>query len=205
MRAHCRFEIIKHPARKLPLLFGEQASQIAEFAISAPLLVVFIVGIFDFSGAFNLKQKLGSAAQAGALVAASQPTRDLTRPASVTSPPSVVAVETSVFNYLANDKVLPNAGVGTCKPSRATVSHPTSLVWQYTIKNCDGIAADHLVIKIDRGDVFTSGTDNVAASHVTITFPHNWLFNRVITLVASSSTFLPTTQITADAVSQNMS
>jgi Flp pilus assembly protein TadG len=195
-------ENMRQSPGKLCGLRCEQASQIAEFAISAPLLVVFVVGIFDFSGAFNLKQKLGSAAQEGALVAASQATRDLDRG----NPPSVVAVETSVFNYLANDKVLANPNTGNCKPGSATVAHvDDSLVWQYTIRGCDSVAADHLVITIDRGDVFASGADNVAASHVTITYPHHWLFNRVITLVVSSSVFSATTQITADSVSQNMS
>ena len=34
------------------------ASQIVEFALSLPILVFFVVGIFDFSGALSLKQKL---------------------------------------------------------------------------------------------------------------------------------------------------
>ena len=41
----------------------EQGAALLEFAISLPLLVVFIVGIFDFSGAFNQKQKIEQAAQ----------------------------------------------------------------------------------------------------------------------------------------------
>jgi len=49
-----------------------------EFAISLPLLVVFIVGMFDFSAAFNQKQKIEQAAQEGAhLLPGAQPMSDI--------------------------------------------------------------------------------------------------------------------------------
>jgi len=51
----------------------EQGAALLEFAISLPLLVVFIVGIFDFSGAFNQKQKIEQAAQEGAIIAGAHP------------------------------------------------------------------------------------------------------------------------------------
>jgi len=40
----------------------DRGSQMVEFAVTLPLLMVFVVGIFDFSGAFTLKQKLTNAA-----------------------------------------------------------------------------------------------------------------------------------------------
>ncbi|MFZ0759119.1 MAG: TadE family protein, partial [Candidatus Sulfotelmatobacter sp.] len=55
----------------------DRAAQIVEFALSLPLLVVFVVGIFDFSGALTLKQKLTNAAREGARVAAADPANDL--------------------------------------------------------------------------------------------------------------------------------
>src|ERR1700681_573970 len=51
----------------------DQGSGLLEFAITLPLLVVFVVGIFDFSGAFNQKQKIEQAAQEGAIIAGAQP------------------------------------------------------------------------------------------------------------------------------------
>ena len=40
-------------------LFADTSgSQMLEFAVTLPLLVVFVVGIFDFGEAFNTKQKL---------------------------------------------------------------------------------------------------------------------------------------------------
>ena len=51
----------------------DSGTQIAEFALSLPLLVLFVVGIFDFSGAITLKQKLTNAAREGARAAAADP------------------------------------------------------------------------------------------------------------------------------------
>jgi hypothetical protein len=50
--------------RSLPhFLFADiAASQMVEFAVCLPFLVVVVVGIFDFGEAFNLKQKLNGAA-----------------------------------------------------------------------------------------------------------------------------------------------
>ena len=183
-------------------LISREGSQIAEFAISAPILVVLAVGIFDFSGAFTLKEKVMSAAQQGSELAANQTTRDL----SNASPDSVLAARDSVFNYLANEKVLAKANQGTCVPTSSVVSHTApALVWTYTISGCGNFGADALVITIDRGLVFTSGTENVATSHVSISYPYHWEFDKVIGLVAAGASYLPTTQITADAIAQNQS
>jgi Flp pilus assembly protein TadG len=186
-------------------LFGSgEGSQIAEFAISAPVLIVLAVGIFDFSGAFTLKEKIMSAAQQGSDLAANQATVDLGN----TNPDSVSAARDAIFNYLANEKILPNANVGACVPASAALSHPaSSLSWSYTISGCGYVVSDALVITIDRGYVFTSGAGNVAvaSSHVTISYPYHWEFDRVVGLVAPAASYAPTTQISADAIAQNQS
>src|SRR5229473_8654510 len=74
----------------------DAASQIVEFAVALPLLAVFVVGIFDFSGAFTLKQKLTNAARDGARVAAAAPANDLGNPV----PTSVDLAFRVVDNYL---------------------------------------------------------------------------------------------------------
>lgn len=43
------------------LLAESKGSAIVEFAVSLPLLVVLVVGIFDFGSAFTVKQKLAYA------------------------------------------------------------------------------------------------------------------------------------------------
>ena len=178
---------------------GDKGSQIAEFAISAPLLVVLTVGIFDFSGAFTLKEKVMSAAQQGSALAANQTTLDLSNP----NPDSVAAVRDAVFNYLANEKVLARANQGSCVPGSAPAQ--TGLKWTYTINGCGNITTDNLIITIDRGYVFTSGTENIASSHVSVSYPYHWEFDRVIGLVAPGANYAPTTQITAEAIAQNQS
>src|SRR5262250_2364126 len=92
---------------------NEQGSSLVEFAISLPLLVVFLVGIYDFSGAFNQKQKIEQAAHIGAIIAASAPMGDIE--AANSNPDSLQPVVTVVFNSLANSGVLPSANLGTCK------------------------------------------------------------------------------------------
>ncbi len=50
---------------KAALLADASGSQLLEFAVALPLLVVLVVGIFDFGEAFNVKQKLSNMAREG--------------------------------------------------------------------------------------------------------------------------------------------
>src|SRR5260370_33788905 len=112
------------------LLRDVQGAALLEFAISLPLLAVFVVGIYDFSGAFNQKQKIEQAAQEGAIVAGAQPTSDIA--SDTANPQSLQPVVKAIFNSLAGSGVLPN---GTCTPP-GTASGPTGLAWTYTISGC---------------------------------------------------------------------
>src|SRR3981189_498790 len=110
------------------LLREAQGSALLEFAITLPLLMVFVVGIFDFSGAFNQKQKIEQAGQEGAIIAGAQPMSDI---ASCNRDPAPLRpVVTAVFNSLVGSGVLTK---GTCIPP-GTVAPPTSpnLKWKYT-------------------------------------------------------------------------
>src|SRR5580704_15539947 len=79
----------------------DRGSQIVEFALSLPLLVLFVVGIFDFSGAISLKQKLTNAAREAARVAAADPASDLGSPSGA-QPASVLDAFYVVDNYLTS-------------------------------------------------------------------------------------------------------
>src|ERR1017187_2261463 len=104
------------------LLKSEQGSALLEFAIVLPLLVVFVVGIYDFSGAFNQKQKIAQAAQEGAIVAGAQPVSDIE--AANANPDSLQPVVVAIFNSLAASGVLPNANTGgTCTMPPPVPSH----------------------------------------------------------------------------------
>jgi Flp pilus assembly protein TadG len=73
-----------------------------EFAVSLPLLVVFVVGIFDFGEVFNLKQKLNNVARESARFGSSPPTNDL----SVTGDPaSILAIRNLVSSSLQQSRV----------------------------------------------------------------------------------------------------
>ena len=133
--------------RTVSLLKDAQGAALLEFAISLPLLVVFIVGIYDFSGAFNQKQKIEQAAQEGAIIAGAQPTSDI---ASSSAPDSLLPVVSAVYNSLVGSGVLPT---GTCTPP-GTASGPTGLAWTYTLSGCP----DSLIITINRGAVVNSDT-----------------------------------------------
>src|SRR5947209_14393877 len=79
----------------------DDAAQLVEFAVSLPLLVLFVVGIFDFSGAFTLKQKLTNVAREASRIAAADPANDLGSTFTAgTAPISVVDAFKAVKNYL---------------------------------------------------------------------------------------------------------
>jgi Flp pilus assembly protein TadG len=100
---------------RMPLLADSQGSQILEFAVSLPLLMVFVVGIFDFGGAFNLKQKLNNAAREGAHYASGLPANDLN---SVGTPPSVTWVRDLVDKYLQETRI-DDCGLSTQAPTKS--------------------------------------------------------------------------------------
>src|SRR5260370_40278994 len=112
-----RFRILHRGA--IILLREVQGAALLEFAITLPLLMVFVVGIFDFSGAFNQKQKIEQAAQEGAIIAGAQPMSD-TGP----NPVSLQAVATTVYNSLVGNGVLPK---GTCVAPGTAANTPPSL------------------------------------------------------------------------------
>lgn len=162
-----------------------EGSALLEFAITLPLLVVFVVGIYDFSGAFNQKQKLEHAAQLGAINAAVQPTTDLD-PAN-SNPNSLQPVVAVIFNALRADNVLPQ---GTCAtPPGNWVS---GLKWQFSI-TC---GADPLVITIDRGWVSTGGgPPATVGTAVNVSYPYHWKFNSVIQFLVPGASYAATTDL----------
>jgi TadE-like protein len=177
---------------------NDSGSQIAEFAVSLPLLVVFAVGIFDFGAAFTLRQKLASAAQEHAIVASNESTRDLDN----ASPQSIIDIRDSIFDYLAGQRVLPRANTGSCKAASAAAGHGGgSLIWTYTISGCP----DTLVITIDRGNIVVepSTTEKVVSTQVTVTYPHRWQFSKVIRFLAPGAVYAGTTTLTGEATSPN--
>ncbi len=179
-----------------PRLKNARGSALLEFAITLPLLVVFVVGIYDFSGAFNQKQKIEQAAQEGAIIAGAQPMSDI----AATNPDSLQPVVTAIFNSLAGSAVLPNANQGSCKPPFTGSGPAPGLTWTYSISGCP----DSLVITINRAWVSASGPPVAVGTTVTVAYPYHWRFNSVIQLLfPGPSSYAATTQVTESATVHN--
>jgi Flp pilus assembly protein TadG len=191
-----RFRILHRGA--VSLLREVQGAALLEFAIVLPLLMVFVVGIFDFSGAFNQKQKIEQAAQEGAIIAGAQPMSDIA--SGNGNPDSLQPVVTAVFNSLVGSGVLTK---GTCVPPGTAVHAGSNLRWKYTISPCP----DDLVVVIDRGWVSTSGTSTsttaAVGTTVKVTYPYHWRFNSVIQLLFPGAKYSPITDLTESATVHN--
>jgi Flp pilus assembly protein TadG len=172
------------------LLREVQGAALLEFAIVLPLLMVFVVGIFDFSGAFNQKQKIEQAAQEGAIIAGAQPMSDIGP-----NPVSLQAVATAVYNSLVGSGVLPK---GTCVAPGTPANTPPSLTWTYTISGCPD-----LVIVINRGWASTSLPPVAVGTTVQVTYPYHWRFNSVIQLLFPGAGYAAITNVTESATVHN--
>jgi Flp pilus assembly protein TadG len=185
--------------RAMARLTSTEGSAILEFAITIPLLVVFVVGIYDFSGAFNQKQKIEQAAQEGAIAAGGGQTTDIY--SGNGSPDSLIPVVTAVFNSLTGSNVIPS---GTCTPPGG-VAPAGGVAWTYTISGCSGAyPSDNLIITINRGWVIagatgTSATPSIVGTKVTVTYPYHWRFNSVIQLLIPGATYQAITNVTESA------
>jgi len=186
------------------LLRDDAGSALLEFAIALPILVVFIVGIYDFGGAFNEKQKIEQAAQEGAIVAAAQPTSDID--STNTNPTSLQPVVNTVFNSLTGSGVIAS---GACTPS-GTVPTVSGLQWTYTISGCDAAYShDNLIITINRGWACSSGAACSSAppvsigSTVSVQYTYHWRFNSVIQLIIPGANYATTTNLLEAATVHN--
>jgi len=186
----------------IDLLRNDGGSAVLEFSIVLPLLVVFVVGIYDFSGAFNQKQKIEQAAQEGAIVAGAQPTSDIYVGSSSNpnNPDSLQPVVYVVFNSLARSGVLTLANQGSCILPPA-VPTENGLKWTYTFSGCSGFTSDNLTIAIDRGWVATGlpGSPAAVGATVTVTYPYHWQFNRVIQLLIPGANYASVTNLSEAA------
>jgi len=184
-------------------LRSTEASQLLEFAVALPLLVVFVVGIFDFGDAFNLKQKLNNAAREGARFGSSLPTNDLSQPGACGAPSSVCAIRDLVDSYLLAGR-MNDCGLST----QSATGSATTMTWTYSTSGngCPGT----LTLTIERQYSFpetvtgATGTINVVSTHVSISYPYKWHFNKVIQFVAPGASYAGVTQISTDAVAPNM-
>ncbi len=190
----------------------DRASQIVEFALSLPLLVLFVVGIFDFSGAISLKQKLTNAAREAARVAAADPANDL----SGTSLPMPVSVNDAVQvvdNYLVSEKI------NDCQLTGAAPTPGGGLTWSFNANpQTNGCPAPGITLTINRGFYFpqtatgqvstgcasvqpAAGQTAAVGTCVIIQYPYKWQFTSVSGLLGGR--FLGPSVLTTTAVAFN--
>ena len=171
-------------------------SNLLEFAVALPLLVVFVIGMFDFGTAFNLKQKLNNSVRGAARFGSSLPTDDLTQ----NPPPSVIAMRDDVDRYLLS------AQINDCALGSAVATPSGTLAWTFTANSgCPGT----LTLTVERGYSFpvtlanVTNPVNVISTHVSISYPFAWHFNRVIQLLVKGANYAGVTQISTDATVPN--
>ncbi|HTU40836.1 MAG TPA: TadE family protein [Candidatus Aquilonibacter sp.] len=187
------------PSKKrcgLRLWREETATQVVEFALSLPLLVVFVVGIFDFSNAITLKQKLINAAREGARVAAADPASDLSSSGGM--PVSVNDAWQVVDNYLLGAKV------NDCGLSNPTWAQ-TNLTWTATASG-SGCPGAGITLTISRGCTTpqTQGpTMDEVDTCVKLQYPYKWEFNNVSSLVGGTFSGPATITTTATSFNEN--
>lgn len=176
-----------------------EGAALIEFAVALPLLVVLIVGIFDFGGAFNLKQELNNAAREGANFGAGEPTNDLFNSGT---PPTIDAIRYLVDSYLLAAR-LNDCGLGTMP---APGGQSGQMTWVYSATGC----TPNLVLKIIRPcSVSTcpliTGPPNVYVpdTYVQISYPYQWHFNNVIQLLVPGAQYM-LSSITTDATAANL-
>jgi Flp pilus assembly protein TadG len=176
----------------------DRASQIVEFALSLPLLVLFVVGIFDFSGAISLKQKLTNAAREAARVAAADPANDV---GTAGVPVSVADAFWVVDNYLISEN-LSDCGLKGDRPAKTT-----GLTWVSTAISSPCSAGAGLVLTINRGCIAqqTINKDkvNLVSTCVTIQYPYKWRYGGVSGLVGGKFTGPTSITTTATAFNEN--
>jgi Flp pilus assembly protein TadG len=182
---------------KAALLADASGSQLLEFAVALPLLVVFVVGIFDFGGAFNLKQMLSNTAREGARFASTLPSNDLD---AIGTPPSVTAIRDLVDSHLLAGR-MNDCGLAT----QAGVNGPV-FTWTYTAAG--GGCPAPLILTIERSYSFQTvvgaNTFNLISTRISLQYPYQWRFNRVIQLLVPGASYQGVSQIQTDAIVPNM-
>lgn len=192
------------------LVIEVRGSQIVELAVTLPLLVVFVVGIFDFGSAFEIKLKVANAAREGARIGSIQPSRDLSNSATTgcQAPASICAVRDAVSYYLKAAKVN-DCGLSTAN----NPGPPTGLAWTFTASG--GCAPGTLTLTIDRGANFTATLDDpyddvgrstmtIEATQVTLQYPYKWQFNSVVVLLVPGASYSSSTPLTSTSIMQNL-
>lgn len=170
---------------------GTEGSQLLEFGLALPLLLVFIVGIIQFGGAFNLKQKMANAAREGTRIMISNTVAD-SGCTSSGSNCSAQAAAQAIANYMTN------AGVDSSCISPTGLTSSGSESWSDTCGNGISLTINHRYVYTPTGGTPVTGTE------VTLTYPYTWFFNDVLHLLVPGANLALPNSLTETAVMQNI-
>ncbi len=182
------------PRLRRKLAADTRGAQILELAVVLPLLVVFVVAIYDFGQAFNTKEKLNFAARDGARLGSTLPTNDL----SMSAPVSVIAIRDLV------DADLVAAGLNDCVLGPITSVTPLVL-WTAT-GTCPNRAT--FTLTINRGFVvpptaIASPAVQQISTQILLQYPYQWQFSSAIQLLVPGATYAGITMLNTDATAAN--
>lgn len=173
-----------------------RGSQVLEFALILPFMVVVMTGVFDFGGAWTVRDKLTNGVREGTRLAVRQNTLDLGQ----TQPPSITAIHDVITNYLTN------AGMTQCPIDVGPTQAASGLIWHYT---SSVPACRSLLLTIDRGFVgsppLVVNGSTVIMTRISLQYPYSFIvFNKTIHLIAPGSSYSGTFTITGQSIMQNL-
>jgi len=173
-----------------------RGSQVLEFALILPFVVVLMTGVFDFGGAWTVRDKLTNAVREGTRLAVRQNTLDLGQ----AQPPSITAIHDVISSYLSN------AGMTQCPIDVGPTQAATGLAWNYT---SSVPACGALLLSINRGYVgsppLVVNGSTVIMTRISLQYPYNFIiFNKAIHLIAPDSSYSGTFTITGQSIMQNL-
>jgi len=180
-----------------------EGSEIVEFAVSLPLLIVLVVAIYDFGAAFTVKHKLSNAVREGARIASSQhhPPDPANTGGSCSAPISICTVANVIGRSL-------QANIGNdCGFSTASAAYSATSTWTFN-GSCSGSS-----LKIERAFInpnavslanpFDSHAYKIENTRVTLVYPYQWQFSKVFQFLSGSANYLSPT-ITVSSTMQNL-
>jgi Flp pilus assembly protein TadG len=147
-------------------------AQLLEFALALPVLLMLILGLWDFGSALVLKQKLTGAARETARIVVSTPMGTVINQTncSATVPCAIVAAATATQQYLENA----NLDASWIKPSSPSTA--TACEWIYTSATNPNdkldIVANAQILPAQGNTLPPPGY--LPATQVTLTWPLKW-------------------------------
>lgn len=175
----------------------ERGSQLFEFALVLPMLLLLIAGVADFAQGWNLRQVLANAARDGARLGSNENYSDLTD----ANPMSIQTICQQVADYLIQEHVNP-AFMGISGTSSSTVSSGCSsfgtvvdsttgltVAWTYYSTGNYGLKIEPQLQVHPPGETCGPTVLCIASTRVTLKYPYNWtLGTNLIGMTSSNST-----------------